>query len=164
VLAYKKRYWNSCAWVDHQIKGFIEFLITNNKFEDSIIVITGDHGEEFNEHGNFFHNTNLFPEQTAVPILIKWPKGTKTPAHQHATTWAGNNGQTMVMRNNNATATFSWPNFWQNELPTDITLNSIVESGINLKLDTAEQSLTKLKELFPDAFERFIEKMEPATP
>lgn len=67
------RYWNSVAWVDTQIEQFCRFLKSQGRYDDSIIIITGDHGEEFQEQGSWFHCSSLRPEQIEVPILIKWP-------------------------------------------------------------------------------------------
>lgn len=68
------RYWNSVAWADSQIAEFCEFLKSEGRYDESIIIVTGDHGEEFQEQGSWFHCSSLQPEQTGVPILIKWPK------------------------------------------------------------------------------------------
>ena len=68
------RYLNSVAWDDHMLGGFIGFLQKTGRFDESIIVVTGDHGEEFKEHGSWFHCSALNQEQTQVPLLIKWPK------------------------------------------------------------------------------------------
>lgn len=67
------RYWNSAAWVDHQIREFCEYLKSQGRYDNSIIIVTGDHGEEFQERGSWFHCSSLQPEQIAVPLLIKWP-------------------------------------------------------------------------------------------
>lgn len=50
------------------------FLKAQNRYDDAIIIVTGDHGEEFKEQGSWFHCSALNPMQTNVPILIKWPK------------------------------------------------------------------------------------------
>jgi hypothetical protein len=68
------RYWNAVAWVDSEIEAFCDFLKSEDRYDDSIVVVTADHGEEFHEHGSWFHSSALNAEQTAVPILIKWPK------------------------------------------------------------------------------------------
>jgi hypothetical protein len=60
-------------WIDQQMKEFVAFLKEHGRYDNSIIIITGDHGEEFQEHGSWFHCSNLKRPQTAVPILIKWP-------------------------------------------------------------------------------------------
>ncbi|MCP5536703.1 MAG: sulfatase-like hydrolase/transferase [Akkermansiaceae bacterium] len=67
------RYWNAVAWVDFQVKQFCDFLKAQGRYDESIIIVTGDHGEEFQEQGSWFHCSSLRPAQTGVPILIKWP-------------------------------------------------------------------------------------------
>ncbi len=68
------RYWNAVSWVDRQLAGFIGFLKAQNRYDNAIIVIIGDHGEEFREYGSWFHCSSLNAAQTRVPILIKWPQ------------------------------------------------------------------------------------------
>ncbi|NWK57116.1 sulfatase-like hydrolase/transferase [Verrucomicrobiaceae bacterium N1E253] len=68
------RYWNAVAWVDFQIADFCAFLKEQGRYDESIIIVVGDHGEEFQEQGSWFHCSSLQPEQTSVPILIKWPQ------------------------------------------------------------------------------------------
>jgi arylsulfatase A-like enzyme len=41
--------------------------------EDTLIVITADHGEEFYEHGRWGHQGSLFDEQVRVPLIVHWP-------------------------------------------------------------------------------------------
>ena len=73
VQRVRNRYWNAVAWVDFQIGEFCQFLKDQGRYDESIIIVTGDHGEEFQEQGSWFHCSSLRPEQTNVPILIKWP-------------------------------------------------------------------------------------------
>lgn len=68
------RYWNSVAWVDAQLAEFTDWLKAQGRYDEAVIIITGDHGEEFKEQGSWFHGTALNEPQTRVPILIKWPK------------------------------------------------------------------------------------------
>jgi arylsulfatase A-like enzyme len=42
-------------------------------YDDLTIVVTSDHGEEFGEHGGFFHGTTLYDEQVRVPLFVKLP-------------------------------------------------------------------------------------------
>lgn len=70
----RRRYWNSISWGDHIFGEFIEWLKSQRRYDNAMIIVTGDHGEEFREHGSWFHCSALNPEQTRVPILIKWPK------------------------------------------------------------------------------------------
>lgn len=50
-----------------------EFGIKNN----TIIIITADHGEEFYEHGRFSHDNTLYEEIIHVPLIIYYPKELK---------------------------------------------------------------------------------------
>lgn len=75
----RKRYLNAVAWIDHEISRFVDTLKKQNRFKQSLIIITGDHGEEFQENGSWFHCSSLEAEQTEVPIMIKWPEGTEAP-------------------------------------------------------------------------------------
>ena len=43
-------------------------------WDQMLIVVTSDHGEEFMEHGGLGHKT-LYDEVVRVPLLIKWPDG-----------------------------------------------------------------------------------------
>jgi arylsulfatase A-like enzyme len=42
--------------------------------EDTLIVLTGDHGESFNEHGVFGHGDNIHNEQIHVPLILINPR------------------------------------------------------------------------------------------
>jgi glucan phosphoethanolaminetransferase (alkaline phosphatase superfamily) len=70
----KNRYKNAIAYVDHLIGKFFVTLKQKNLFDDAIISITGDHGEEFFEEGALFHGTHLNSYQTSVPIFLKFPQ------------------------------------------------------------------------------------------
>src|SRR5207302_8432468 len=39
----------------------------------SLVALTADHGEEFQEHGGWWHGTTLYDEQIHVPLLVKPP-------------------------------------------------------------------------------------------
>ena len=43
------------------------------RLENSIIVFTSDHGEEFFEHGGFDHSRTLFDELLVVPLAVRFP-------------------------------------------------------------------------------------------
>lgn len=44
-------------------------------FDETLIVLTADHGEEFLDHGGFGHGRTLFGEQLHVPLVIRLPGG-----------------------------------------------------------------------------------------
>ncbi len=43
--------------------------------DDTLIVVTSDHGEEFQDHGGYWHGTTLYDEQLHVPLIVKLPRG-----------------------------------------------------------------------------------------
>jgi|GEM_PF-1627290 len=58
-------------------EGLGEFLAAIRElgiFEDSLIIVNSDHGDEFFDHGSFGHaHRNLHPELTSVPQVIRFP-------------------------------------------------------------------------------------------
>ncbi len=60
-------------FTDHHIGRLLADLKERGLYDDSIIVLTGDHGEGFGEHGVDFHGYHLYAAQTKVPLLIKIP-------------------------------------------------------------------------------------------
>jgi membrane-anchored protein YejM (alkaline phosphatase superfamily) len=70
----KNRYKNAMNFIDFLLYSFFEKLKEKNLFDDAIIVIVGDHGEEFYEEGRLFHCSHLSHMQTNVPIYFKLGK------------------------------------------------------------------------------------------
>jgi membrane-anchored protein YejM (alkaline phosphatase superfamily) len=68
------RYRDSLAFVDSLLGRFLAALRASGRFDDATIVVTGDHGEEFWEHGLIGHTSDLSRAQTQVTLLIKLPK------------------------------------------------------------------------------------------
>lgn len=67
-------------WVDHHLGLLFEALRQRGRFDESLIAVTSDHGDEFFEHGEKGHRNNLFDSTLRVPLVIKYPK------QQHAGT------------------------------------------------------------------------------
>jgi len=61
--------------VDQKIGEFLELLKGKGLYENSIIIVTADHGESFGEHGHHFHRKTLYEGEIQVPLLIKLPEG-----------------------------------------------------------------------------------------
>jgi hypothetical protein len=68
------RYKNALHFVDEQVGKVLTSL--EDKLDETIVIITGDHGEEFNDSkkGYWGHNSNYSPYQTQVPLIIAWPQ------------------------------------------------------------------------------------------
>jgi arylsulfatase A-like enzyme len=54
-------------------------------YEESLIILVSDHGEEFAEHKGFEHGRTLYEELVQVPLIIKYPdremSGKSEPIH-----------------------------------------------------------------------------------
>jgi len=60
-------------YVDDALKPVLEALDGLNVWEDTLIILTADHGEEHFEHGKYGHTRTLYDETTAVPLIIHFP-------------------------------------------------------------------------------------------
>jgi len=67
-------YRGEIEYLDVQFGKLLAKLEADGLYDDTVIVITADHGEEFDEHGGFWHGLTLYDEQIHVPLLIKWAK------------------------------------------------------------------------------------------
>jgi arylsulfatase A-like enzyme len=62
-------------WVDKQISRLVHALQQFQRWDETVFVVTADHGEEFLEHGNRYHSpTNLSEQLIHVPLLIRSPE------------------------------------------------------------------------------------------
>lgn len=71
----KEVYTNEIRHMDNKLRPFVDWLKAEGLYDDLLIVVTSDHGEEFGEHGGFWHGTTLYEEQIRVPLIVKLPKG-----------------------------------------------------------------------------------------
>lgn len=60
---------------DRSFGALVELLRQLGLYDDSLVVLTSDHGEEFGEHGGFGHGRTLFEEALHVPLIFKKPQG-----------------------------------------------------------------------------------------
>lgn len=75
----RNRYSNAAHWVDVQLGRIYTSLEAMGLLENTIVIVTGDHGEEFMEHGAWGHNSSFVEEQTHVPMVVWMPgKGAET--------------------------------------------------------------------------------------
>jgi len=62
------------AHVDRELGRFFRELRSLGLYEDSLILLTSDHGESFHDHRTWGHGRNLYQELTHVPLIVKWPR------------------------------------------------------------------------------------------
>jgi len=70
----KNRYRNAMNYVDSLFGSFQQTLKEIGKWDESVIILTSDHGEEFYEQGHIFHASNLSHVQTHIPLYYKFGK------------------------------------------------------------------------------------------
>lgn len=67
------RYGNAAHSIDTQMARVISYLEQNGLLENTIVIITGDHGEEFMENGFWGHNSSFVEHQTHTPMVVWMP-------------------------------------------------------------------------------------------
>jgi len=68
------RYLNGVQSMDALIGQLADQLKKLGLADDTLLVITGDHGEAFNEHGQSIHGFTVYNEELQVPLLIINPR------------------------------------------------------------------------------------------
>jgi arylsulfatase A-like enzyme len=70
----------SVRQIDEEIGKLMETLTASGLLENTLVVITSDHGEEFLEHGSILHGRTQFQELIQVPLIMRGaglPRGTR---------------------------------------------------------------------------------------
>lgn len=66
-------YDSEIAHADHYVGKIVEKLKEEGLYDEVILVITSDHGEEFNEHDYYFHGHTLYNTAIQVPKIVRVP-------------------------------------------------------------------------------------------
>jgi arylsulfatase A-like enzyme len=65
--------------IDKELGRLFDYLSRLGLENDTVVILTSDHGEEFSEHGSIGHSHSLYDEMIRVPLIIryprKWPQG-----------------------------------------------------------------------------------------
>lgn len=69
----RNRYINATHHLDSQLGRVFDALEAQGLLDNTIVVVTGDHGEEFMEKGRWGHNSTFSQEQIRVPMLVHIP-------------------------------------------------------------------------------------------
>lgn len=80
------RYINAAHHIDQQVGRLLEHLRTQKLLDNTVVVFTGDHGEEFMEKGHWGHgHGNTFPEEQIRVPLVLWLPGQAPQVVTHRT-------------------------------------------------------------------------------
>ena len=72
---YRNRYLNAVAYTDELFASVYTLLEREQLLDNTIVMLSGDHAQEFNDSGHNFwgHNGNFTRYQTQVPLAVLWP-------------------------------------------------------------------------------------------
>ncbi len=61
------------AFTDQQVGLLLKSLERLRLAEDTIVIVTADHGEGLGQHGHQEHGVNVYDEAVRVPLVFRWP-------------------------------------------------------------------------------------------
>ena len=64
------------AYTDSQLGRLFDWMDRTGRFKDTMVVLMSDHGESLGERGVYRHATQLYNEQTHVPMILYVPNQT----------------------------------------------------------------------------------------
>ncbi len=67
-------YHNCLQSLDEQLGTLFDMLERRSILDDTLVVITADHGEAFGEHGLYLHGQSVYASETHVPLIVLNPK------------------------------------------------------------------------------------------
>jgi len=60
---------------DWAVGEVVRLLREHRLLDNTILIVTSDHGEAFGEHGYVWHGSSVYEETIHVPLLIRFPRG-----------------------------------------------------------------------------------------
>ncbi len=64
-------YESAITYMDAEIGRLVDALRVRGLLENTVLIVTADHGEQFGEHGLYGHSNSLYPESLWVPLVIR---------------------------------------------------------------------------------------------
>jgi arylsulfatase A-like enzyme len=61
------------AYFDAELGNLLDQLAARGKIENTLVILTADHGEEFYEHGRWGHGLAVYEESIHVPMVVWCP-------------------------------------------------------------------------------------------
>lgn len=74
VEHYKELYDGEIAYLDWRIGRLLRFIKEQKLMDDTVIIVTSDHGDNFGEKGYFWHAFCLLEPLIRVPLLVRYPE------------------------------------------------------------------------------------------
>lgn len=73
IMELKDAYDGSIAYLDHQLGLLFAELQKRDLLDNTLIIVTSDHGEQFGEHDLTLHGNSLYLPLLHVPLMILFP-------------------------------------------------------------------------------------------
>jgi arylsulfatase A-like enzyme len=73
-LAMIDGYDESLLYLDAQLGRLFDELEARGILDDTLIIVTSDHGENWGEHGFMYHGHSAYYEQIYVPLMVRYPR------------------------------------------------------------------------------------------
>jgi arylsulfatase A-like enzyme len=73
LRAMSDAYDEGIRYVDDRLGKVFDELRRRGVYDDTLIIVTADHGEEFLDHGLLGHGESLYDEVIRVPLIVKFP-------------------------------------------------------------------------------------------
>ncbi|HRE89052.1 MAG TPA: LTA synthase family protein [Myxococcota bacterium] len=80
-------YLNATRYLDGVLEELFAGLEAGGHLDDTLVVLIGDHGEGFGEHGRYQHDTVIYEEGLHIPLMVVGegvPKNTRIAGQRHA--------------------------------------------------------------------------------
>ncbi len=75
MQVYVDRYDDEITYIDSKIKELFETFDELGLWQNTLVILTSDHGEEFLDHGNAEHGHSMYQELVHIPLVIFFPDG-----------------------------------------------------------------------------------------
>lgn len=85
ALELMNRYDGGISFDDLCFGKLIDRLKSKGMYDNSIIILMSDHGEEFEDHGGLYHGWTLYEELVRIPLIIKLPESRRAGARSKHT-------------------------------------------------------------------------------
>ena len=60
-------------WVDRHVGEVLDLIAAQELEDETIVIVTSDHGDEFFEHGSIAHRSTLHAELLHIPLIVRVP-------------------------------------------------------------------------------------------
>lgn len=83
VRRMRSMYDGEIAYTDDQVRRLCAHLDSLGLADDTLVIVTGDHGEGLMQRNYQYHGAHIYEEAVRVPLLVRWP-GRVTPGRRLA--------------------------------------------------------------------------------